>query len=280
MKAIPSGVILSAAMMRSPSFSRSASSTTTTNSPRAMAATASSIGANGIVNPLSSRSHQALDVLGHQVDLQVHRGARTLDPESGHGSRVGDQGELEGRVVDPGHGETDTVDGDRALLHHIAEDGVPRRHDHPGGTVGQVDPFGDLADAVDVTLDDVAAEPVGEADGPLEVHGVPAVRAPRQVRRSVSSTASAAHQPSPSSTAVRQQPLTAMEAPRTASSRTVVASISRRAPVALAMTARTVPSSSTRPVNTRNQSPSGEAGEPPKCASGEAGEPPESASGE
>src|SRR6266852_3689320 len=117
-KAVPSGVILSAAMMRSPSFSRSASSTTTTNSPRAMAATASSIGANGIVNPLSSRSHQALDVLGHQVDLQVHRGARTLDPESGHGSRVGDQGELEGRVVDPGHGEADTVDGDRALLHH------------------------------------------------------------------------------------------------------------------------------------------------------------------
>src|SRR5882724_6609369 len=173
MKAIPSGVILSAAMMRSPSFSRSASSTTTTNSPRAMAATASSIGANGIVNPLSSRSHQALDVLGHQVDLQVHRGARTLDPESGHGSRVGDQGELEGRVVDPGHGETDTVDGDRALLHHVAEDGVPRRHHHPGGTVGQVDPFGDLADAVDVTLDDVAAEPVGEADGPLEVHAVP-----------------------------------------------------------------------------------------------------------
>src|SRR5688572_14218135 len=82
----------------------------------------------------------------------------------------------------------------------------------------------------------------------------PAARAPRQVRCSVSSTASAAHQPSPPSTppksmTVRQQPLTAMEAPRTASSRTAAASISRRAPVALGLTARTVPSSSTRPVN-------------------------------
>src|SRR5438105_11136413 len=104
MKAIPSEVIFSAAMMRSPSFSRSASSTTTTNSPRATAATASSIGANVIVNPLSSRFHQALDVLGHQVDLQVHRSARALDAEGGHGSRVGDQGELEGLVVDAGHG--------------------------------------------------------------------------------------------------------------------------------------------------------------------------------
>ena len=40
MNAIDSGVIFSAAMMRSPSFSRSASSTTTTMLPRPMAAIA------------------------------------------------------------------------------------------------------------------------------------------------------------------------------------------------------------------------------------------------
>ena len=48
MKAIVSGVIFSAAMMRSPSFSRSASSTTITISPRSMAAIACSILVNGI----------------------------------------------------------------------------------------------------------------------------------------------------------------------------------------------------------------------------------------
>ena len=51
--AIFSGVMASAAMIRSPSFSRSASSTTTTISPRAMAATAFSISVKGIVILLS-----------------------------------------------------------------------------------------------------------------------------------------------------------------------------------------------------------------------------------
>ncbi len=59
MNAIFSGVIFSAAMMRSPSFSRSASSTTITISPRATAAMAFSISVKGIVSSpwlTSSRS--------------------------------------------------------------------------------------------------------------------------------------------------------------------------------------------------------------------------------
>jgi hypothetical protein len=51
-KAMASGVANSAAMMRSPSFSRSSSSTTMTISPRPMASTASSILAKGISVPL------------------------------------------------------------------------------------------------------------------------------------------------------------------------------------------------------------------------------------
>src|SRR5689334_6615130 len=116
MKAMPSGVIFSAAMIRSPSFSRSASSTTTTNSPRAMAATASSIGANGIGSALSR--HQSFDILRHQVDLEVDRVTRALDPEGRDGSGVGDQGEFEALLPEARHGEADAVDGDRALLDH------------------------------------------------------------------------------------------------------------------------------------------------------------------
>src|SRR6185312_15474192 len=49
MKLIAAGVIVSAAMVRSPSFSRSASSTTMTMRPARMSAMASSIVANGVV---------------------------------------------------------------------------------------------------------------------------------------------------------------------------------------------------------------------------------------
>src|SRR2546423_2177656 len=171
MKAIPSGVILSAAMIRSPSFSRSASSTTTTNSPRAMAATASSIGANGIGSALSR--HQTFDVLGHEIDLEVDRVTRTLDAEGGHGSGVGDHGELEGLVAHGGHREADAVDGDRPLLHHVAEDRLVGGGDgDTGRPVGQRLLLENLADAVDVALDDVAAEAVGQPDGPFEVDPV------------------------------------------------------------------------------------------------------------
>src|SRR5215207_9078602 len=92
MNAIFSGVIASAAMIRSPSFSRSASSTTITISPRATAATAFSISVKGIsmllfngrfrsVVPPSGhdfaasragvRGEQTFDVLGEHVDFEV-----------------------------------------------------------------------------------------------------------------------------------------------------------------------------------------------------------------
>src|SRR5579859_2417129 len=73
----------------------------------------------------------------------------------------------------------------------------------------------------------------------------PGSSSPRLVRRSVSSTASAAHQPAPTSTTVRQQPLTAIESPILASSMTSEASKTNRGPARL----RSRPSSSMIPVN-------------------------------
>ncbi len=61
MNAIASGVMDSAAMMRSPSFSRSASSTTMTISPRAMAAMAFSMSVKGM--PLDGPSYSASALL-------------------------------------------------------------------------------------------------------------------------------------------------------------------------------------------------------------------------
>src|SRR3954452_14297920 len=147
MNAIASGVMASAAMMRSPSFSRSASSTTITSSPRAMAATAFSISVNGIsVLPLVGggggvRGEQAFDVLGEHVDFEVDGIARLLGAERGDGERVGDDGDVEraGLVVEGGDGEADAVDGDRALLDDVAQHRRGGRERHAGGAVGQRD---------------------------------------------------------------------------------------------------------------------------------------------
>src|SRR5918995_3809647 len=165
-KAIFSGVACSAAMMRSPSFSRSSSSTTTTISPRPTAAMASSTLAKPMSRtPLVPRE-QALDVLHGHVDLEVDPVAGA--PVAQRRDRLGvrDDRHREPVVEHVDHGEAHAVDGDGALLDHVAEHVV--RHADP--QVGRR--HDDLADAVDVALDDVPAEPVERPDGPLEVHAV------------------------------------------------------------------------------------------------------------
>src|SRR4051812_7294 len=125
--AIASGVANSAAMIRSPSFSRSSSSITTMISPRATAATAFSMSANGIALPLSSFRcelagfEQALDVLGDHVDLEVDTVPHTLATQGGNGRGVGDHGDGEAVVGRLDDGETAAVDRDRPLLDDVAQ---------------------------------------------------------------------------------------------------------------------------------------------------------------
>ena len=112
-------------------------------------------------------------------------------------------------------GEADPVDGDRALLDDVAQQVAVAAHAQVGRRVD------DLADAVDVTLHEVAAEAVGQPHRPFEVDRVAggevaeAGAAPRLVGQSAS------HQSGrPSATTVRQQPLTAIDAPSSTSSST------------------------------------------------------------
>ena len=99
--AIVSGVANSAAMMRSPSFSRSSSSTTTTISPRPMAATASSILAKRHLRSVILPGEEAFDVLGGDVDLEVDAVARALAAERGDRGGVRDDGDGEAVVGRP-----------------------------------------------------------------------------------------------------------------------------------------------------------------------------------
>ena len=73
MKLIASGVTNWAAITRSPSFSRSSSSTTTTIWPAAMSSRASSMVANSILRVAQVVGNELLHVLGQDVDLQVDR---------------------------------------------------------------------------------------------------------------------------------------------------------------------------------------------------------------
>ena len=129
MKLIASGVANWAAIVRSPSFSRSAASTTTTNLPARMSSIASSIVANGLSRdgarasgaigpsyPAVTALDEALDVLREHVDLEVHLVAGREPGERGLGERVRDQRDREAVVVERGDRQRDAVDGDRALL--------------------------------------------------------------------------------------------------------------------------------------------------------------------
>src|SRR5712671_2673503 len=101
MKLIASGVANCAAMVRSPSFSRSAASTTTTIFPWRMSSIASSTVANWLA-------------IVH-VDLEIHRVAGAEGAQCRLGERVRDQRNREPCAVERRDRERDTVDGDRAL---------------------------------------------------------------------------------------------------------------------------------------------------------------------
>src|SRR6266850_2869810 len=137
MKLTASGVIFSAAIVRSPSFSRSSSSTTMIIRPARIAATASPMEANGeafLRAPLAismccfmfgrrqcqaGELRSAHDIFPHHVAFEVHaiaelRGAqvRVLD-------RIRNDHHVEAILAETGDRQADPVDGDRSLVHDV-----------------------------------------------------------------------------------------------------------------------------------------------------------------
>src|SRR5215216_222314 len=131
MKLIASGVANWAAIVKSPSFSRSSSSTTTTNFPRRTSSRASSIVANDVVRAdaawVTRSSYPAacdepLDVLGEHVHLEVDLVAGGEAAERGDGERVRNERDGEGVVRERGDRERHAVERDGAFLDAVAED--------------------------------------------------------------------------------------------------------------------------------------------------------------
>src|SRR5947209_12869868 len=130
MKLMSSAVTNCAAMTRSPSFSRSSSSTTTTILPAAMSSSASSMVANSISVRLGN---ELLHVFGEDVNLEVDLASGLRLPQRRPLERLRDQRDGEPAVADRADRQRDAVDGDRALLHHVAQQpGVGVDGDDPG----------------------------------------------------------------------------------------------------------------------------------------------------
>ena len=113
-------------------------------------------------------SEQLLDVLGEHVRLQVDAVARLELAEGRLPERVRDQRDGEPVVVEGRDRQARALDGDGALLDHVPHQ-LGRRVDPDPPAVSLRLDGPDLADAVDVTLDVVAAERLAGPERGLDV---------------------------------------------------------------------------------------------------------------
>src|SRR6267142_5112548 len=164
MKLMASGVTFSAATMRSPSFSRSSSSTMMTMRPSWISTMASSIVANCI------RLDQILHILCQNIELDVYRVTRPgglevciLECVWNYCDRKS-VGTLEGRDC-----QADAIHGDRTFLHDITRAGLRIFHFEFPGVALAVE-LADVTDAVHVALHDVSAEPRIAPHRAFEIH--------------------------------------------------------------------------------------------------------------
>src|SRR5262245_55738355 len=116
MKFTTSGVIFSAATMRSPSFSRSSSSTMMTFLPSWISSSASSIDAHA----MSTSVQHPFDVLRDHVELQVHGVARPGMPQIRILERVRNNRNLQFKRPQCRYCQADAVNSNGSLLNDVA----------------------------------------------------------------------------------------------------------------------------------------------------------------
>src|SRR5580704_4341870 len=124
MKFTSCGPTQSAAMMRSPSFSRSSSSMITAILPRRRSSRISSIVLNADMGSLLfSFRHEPFQITSDHVDFDVDAVVDLKLAERGDVKRVGNDVDIEAAAVDVVDGQTDAVHANRALGRHEAHQG-------------------------------------------------------------------------------------------------------------------------------------------------------------
>src|SRR5659263_435577 len=198
MKLIASGVTNSAARVRSPSFSRSSSSTRMTILPSRMSAMASSIFESGIPSSPLSRipvilqeiqrdaapaAFKALeDIFPDDVGFEVDPLPRPHDPKGRSFEGDRDDGQFESVPAGGADRQADAVDRHGPLVNHelhyrrigldMEYPGFPQRADFP-----------DHAGPVHVAVDDMSPQPPRQGERPFQVDLRPgAHRAERRLR--------------------------------------------------------------------------------------------------
>src|SRR3990170_5965784 len=188
MKLIASGVTCSAAMVRSPSFSRSSSSTRTIIFPARMSSRASSILARVIPpaaflrkplffeeiqgNPASPPFQVSQDIFPDDVRLHVDRVPAAQPPPRRFFQRERDQLDFESFGMDGTYGQADSVQGHGPFENNVFHyRGIGPYMEYPG--LARVPYFTDRPGPVDVPVHQVAVQSPGEGKGALQVHPRP-----------------------------------------------------------------------------------------------------------
>src|SRR5919107_625301 len=177
MKFMSSGVTSSAAIVRSPSFSRSSSSQTITIFPALMSSMISSIWLNGIFDaPLQIswpvRPKEPLHIFRHYVCLQVDPVTHAKLLQIRVLACLGKDRDGERGVPHGDHRQANAVYADAPLLDDVAQHGL-RRSKIPDLRSTLAPNVTNLPNPVHVPLHDVPAEPVRGAHRPLQVDRAP-----------------------------------------------------------------------------------------------------------
>ena len=190
MKLIASGVTFSAAMVRSPSFSRSSSSTTMTISPRRIAATASSTAANGpderapfaiLICGLLCHCYCFRNSIVRTMYLPIMSHSRlTLSPlrrplQRGVAPGVRNHHHVELPLAQTGDRQADAVDRHRALADEIRRQDRLKPNRQPPRLALGPDLFDD-ADPVDVSKHEMAVDAAVAAHRAFEIHFLAALQ--------------------------------------------------------------------------------------------------------
>ncbi len=114
---------------------------------------------------------EALHIFSDHVGFDVDRVSGLADSQGGHRGGVGDDADLETLVGAAVDRQADAVHGHRSLLDHVpGQRGGYGKGQNDGVALGP--PAAQGAQAVHVTGHQVAVEPIGQAQCPLQVHPV------------------------------------------------------------------------------------------------------------
>ena len=108
-------------------------------------------------------------VFGQDVALQVYAGTGAVSAEGGVAEGVGNDGHTEHAAFERGDGEADAIDGDGSFVYQVRIELGGDANAQPPVVIAEGVERQEFAGAIDVALDDVAAEAAAGGKGALQI---------------------------------------------------------------------------------------------------------------